>query len=196
MVCLSVVGSGMGDRAPETEHETYCGSCGSAVGHDNAFCPDCGAAQTGQAREPHQRSDQFRQKRAEGAARHHSDGGTTQRGDRSPGRHTRDGTVPHERGEPETEQTLLDRLSGAAAWVGVVVAGLLASGTVTESVSGMPVRLSAATGIYLLVALFTAPPVRAYLTDRFDLEIPRSLVVAVFFILVLANETLVAPPIQ
>lgn len=190
--------STMSDRAIESERDQrYCGSCGNAIGRGNTFCPDCGAKQTGQARQPRQQG--VRQEQAERTARHQSGGETTQRGGQShgsSGRHPRDGTVPPERGTPETEQTTVDRVATGAAWVGVVLASLLAVGTVTESVSGMPVRMSAATGIYLLLALFTAPVVRAHATDRFDLEIPRSVVVAAFFIVILANEALVSPPIQ
>jgi hypothetical protein len=81
-----------------------------------------------------------------------------------------------------------------ASWIAAGLLLLLAGGTVTESVSGMPVRLICATTAYLLLAAFATPPVRGYFTRKLRVTVPRPVVVIILIGGVLLNEAALAPP--
>lgn len=82
------------------------------------------------------------------------------------------------------------------SWIAAGFLALLAGGTVTESVSGSPLRLILSTVVYLLLAAFAAPPVRRYLQQNFGVQFSRSIVIGILTAGVLIIETLIAPPLE
>lgn len=88
-----------------------------------------------------------------------------------------------------------DKTTPVISWTAAAFLVILAGGTVTESVSGMPVRMVFSTSIYLLLAAFAAPPVRSYLQGALQLRFSRLTVVLLLVIGVLLNEEMVAPPV-
>ncbi len=82
------------------------------------------------------------------------------------------------------------------SWIATGFLALLAGGTVTESVSGPPLRLILSTVVYLLLAAFAAPPVRRYLQQNFGVQFSRSIVIGILTAGVLIVETLIAPPLE
>lgn len=94
-----------------------------------------------------------------------------------------------------SDGSTLDTVATVASWAGVVLMLLLAVGTVTESVSGMPVRMAVATLVYLCLAAFAAPPVRRYLDTEYDVAFGRGTVVVILLGVGLANEAVIAPPL-
>lgn len=95
----------------------------------------------------------------------------------------------------DSEQSIIDTIAPAASWLAVILMFLLAVGTITESVSGMPVRLAVSTMIYVLLGLFATPPLRRYLEAKLDLEFERAAVVVVIVVGTIGNEGLIAPPL-
>jgi hypothetical protein len=90
----------------------------------------------------------------------------------------------------------IDTTATVASWIAAGFLLLLAGGTVTASVSGLPIRLICATTAYLLLAAFAAPPVRGYLSRKLRVAFPRSVVVTVLVVGVLLNEVALAPPTE
>lgn len=93
------------------------------------------------------------------------------------------------------EKGLIDTIAPAASWIGVILMFLLAVGTITESVSGMPVRMAVSTVIYVLLGLFAAPPVRRWLEATADVAFERAIVVVIIVVGTIVNEGLIAPPL-
>lgn len=95
----------------------------------------------------------------------------------------------------DSEQSFVDTIAPAASWLGVILMFLLAVGTITESVAGMPVRMAVSTAGYVLLGLFAAPPLRRRLEATLDVELERAAVVVVIVVGTIVNEGLIAPPL-
>ena len=91
---------------------------------------------------------------------------------------------------------IIDTTAPLISWLAVGFLAILAGGTVTESVSRMPVRIIVSTVVYLLLAAFAAPPVRSYLQQKSGLTFPRSIVVGGLIAGVLITEEVVTPPVE
>jgi hypothetical protein len=90
----------------------------------------------------------------------------------------------------------IDTTAPIISWLAAGFLFLLAGGTITDSVAGLPARLLCATTVYLLLAAFAVPPVRGYLHRRLRVTFPRAVVVIVLVVGVLLNEAVVAPPTE
>lgn len=105
------------------------------------------------------------------------------------------GDAPTSSPTTDSEQSLVDTLAPAASWLAVILMFLLAVGTITESVAGMPVRLAVSTVGYVLLGLFAAPPLRRRLEATLDTEFERAAVVVILVVGTIVNEGLIAPPL-
>lgn len=90
----------------------------------------------------------------------------------------------------------IDAIAPIISWIAAAFLVVLAGETITDSVSGLPGRTISSTAIYLLLAVFAAPPVRGRLQEKLRLEFPRSVVVIVLIAGVIANEEILAPPVE
>jgi len=88
-----------------------------------------------------------------------------------------------------------DKAAPVISWIAAVFLVILAAGTVTERVSGMPLRMVFSMSVYLLLAAFVAPPVRSYLQEELQVSFSRPTVVLILIIGVLLNEEMLAPPV-
>jgi hypothetical protein len=90
----------------------------------------------------------------------------------------------------------IDAIAPIISWIAAAFLVVLAGETITDSVSGLPIRTISSTAIYLSLAVFAAPPVRGHLQEKLQLEFPRSVVVIVLIAGVIANEEILAPPVE
>jgi hypothetical protein len=88
----------------------------------------------------------------------------------------------------------IETIGPVTSWIAAGLLVFLAGETVTESVSGIPVRVICATTAYLLLAAFATPPVRGYFTRKLRVTVPRPVVVITLIGGVLLNEAALAPP--
>ena len=66
----------------------------------------------------------------------------------------------------------IETIGPVTSWIAAGLLVFLAGETVTESVSGMPVRVICATTVYLLLAAFGTPPVRGSFTRKLRVTVP------------------------
>ena len=87
----------------------------------------------------------------------------------------------------------IETIGPVTSWIAAGLLVFLAGETVTESVSGMPVRVICATTVYLLLAAFGTPPVRGSFTRKLRVTVPRPVVVIILIGGGLLNEAALAP---
>jgi hypothetical protein len=90
----------------------------------------------------------------------------------------------------------VDKTAPVISWIAAAFLAILAGETVTDSVSGLPVRMISSTAVYLLLAACAAPPVRSHLQKKLQLGFSRSVVVIVLSTGVVVNEAMLAPPVE
>lgn len=89
----------------------------------------------------------------------------------------------------------LGTIAPVVSWLTAAFLVAVAGGTATEDTYDIGLRMISATGIYLALAAFAAPPVRRYLQGKLPVALSRPVVVAVLAIGVLVNEEIVAPSV-
>jgi hypothetical protein len=155
---------------------SYCPNCGNEMIDSSKFCGECGVSVENGAERNTPSNGQLVS----------SDAGT---------RTDSEAVVGEAKPASQSETGFLDKIASAASWFAVSVMVLLASATITESVTGMSVRTALRTTVYVALAIFAVPGTRDYLRKEYGFTFSRGLVVVSVIMGPILNEAFITPPL-